>query len=172
MGVLVVFSPSAPFLPAQALLMDPSTYNGADRGAYRWSQTHQDLDVQVIVPETVVSSGDLEVIIKTDSLMVRHGEHVLVSGALKHPVRDKESFWTLLPGQHVHVQLEKARPRWWTSLLEGEPAADVPAREVPLEELRSEEAMVVEKLRWQDLEKRRRRAERADRGEVMLERPD
>ncbi|XP_026276578.1 nudC domain-containing protein 3-like [Frankliniella occidentalis] len=142
--------------------MDPDAYNGADRGAYRWSQTHQDLDVQVVVPKSVVSSGALEVLIRTDSLLVRHGERDLVSGKLKHAVRDKESFWTLLPGQHVHVQLEKARPRWWTSLLEGEPPADVPAREVPLEELRSEEAMVVEKLRWQDLQKQQQRAAHGD----------
>ncbi|XP_034238224.1 nudC domain-containing protein 3 [Thrips palmi] len=136
--------------------MDPATYNGADRGAYRWSQTHSDLDVQVVVPADAVSCEDLVVLIKADSLLVKYGARVLVDGKLTHAVKDKESFWTLLPRQHVHVQLEKARPRWWSGLLEGEPAADVPARELPLEELPSEEAMLVERLRWQDLQKRQR----------------
>ncbi|KAK7113456.1 nudC domain-containing protein 3-like [Littorina saxatilis] len=105
---------------------NPESYNGAVRDNYSWSQSITDTDVRVMVPKTVLKGKDVQVDISKKRLSVRYrnasgGWEEVLNGDLTWEVRADECMWTLSPGQHVHINLEKKDERWWEAVLVDEP---------------------------------------------------
>ena len=49
---------------------------------------------------------------------------MLVEGELQWKVHVDESMWTLIPGEHVHISLDKVEERWWTCVIKGDEEID------------------------------------------------
>lgn len=49
---------------------------------------------------------------------------VLVDGELQWRVHAEDSIWTLFPGEHIHISLDKVEERWWTCVILGDQEID------------------------------------------------
>ena len=71
----------------------------------------------------LVQAKQLRVEVKDSHIKVQvekeGGYETLVDGTLKWKVHSAESVWTLVPGDHVHINLDKAQERWWESCFQG-----------------------------------------------------
>ncbi|CAG5134483.1 unnamed protein product [Candidula unifasciata] len=110
----------------RALQANPMTYNGADRDAYCWSQTITETDLRVKVPKSVVKGKQVKVDIQKKHIRVSAltddgSWSNLVDGDLSWEVNTEESMWTLIPGEFVHINLEKKQERWWEHVFVDEP---------------------------------------------------
>uniref|UniRef100_A0A1B6FME9 CS domain-containing protein n=1 Tax=Cuerna arida TaxID=1464854 RepID=A0A1B6FME9_9HEMI len=137
------------------------TYNGADCGAYRWSQTSTEVDIKVPVASSVTKSSDVKVDIQACQLTVNvkseEGNwNTVVDGELAFKHHKDESIWTLLPGKLVTIHLEKIGERWWDHLLTTEAKLDLSKLDTTrhITDLPSEEQMQVEKVMVQEERKR------------------
>ena len=109
---------------------DPETRNGYrvfkpdGRVWYSWSQSLHETELLLPMSPEIRRGSQCRVYIRTHSLTVLINEHGVwqhrLDGRLRYPVRPDRCFWTLQTKRHLHVMLEKAEPRWWTSVLEGE----------------------------------------------------
>ncbi|KAF4521179.1 hypothetical protein B566_EDAN010641, partial [Ephemera danica] len=130
------------------------SHNGAVRPGYSWSQSICELDVTVEVPTSVTRGKQVRVELTSQSLGVWHegSEEPLVAGELPWRTKREETVWSLVPGKHVQVHLEKCEERWWDSLLTSEPKIDLgtidPSR--PLDEMSQSEQMKVQELVWSE----------------------
>ena len=109
---------------------DPQVYNGAERDNYNWSQSITDLDVRVKIPTDVKKGNQVKVEVLTTHLKVSYLDvngkwQIPVDEALCWPVNKEESLWTLVPGEHIHINMEKRQERWWEAVLENEPKINV-----------------------------------------------
>ncbi|XP_063849938.1 nudC domain-containing protein 3-like isoform X1 [Scylla paramamosain] len=99
------------------------TTNGAVLDGLAWTQSIDDLEVQVVVPSGVTRGKQVRVAVKQSSLAVSVQDgggsawHTLLDGTLAHPVRAEECLWSLVSGEHVAIHLEKSEERWWNRLL-------------------------------------------------------
>ncbi|KAF2367549.1 CS domain [Trinorchestia longiramus] len=102
-------------------IIETSNYSsGGDadhsQGVYTWSQTMEDVDIQVAVPPQIIKGKQLSVEIKDSSVHVAlksSGDAVLLHGTLRQSVDSTESLWDLAPGRHVTLHLCKRAARWW-----------------------------------------------------------
>ncbi|RWS12324.1 nudC domain-containing protein 3-like protein [Dinothrombium tinctorium] len=147
----------------ELIINQHDNYNGASCQNYSWSQTLTEIDVMVKIPETVTSSNHVRVFIRpTDLTVVVNvgGNWVYkVNGRLCYPIRTANSVWTLHPGSHIHISLEKERDRWWNVLISGEEQIDVGKvdRSVRLEDLTEEAQAIVKKLAYEEYVKNKLR---------------
>ncbi|KAJ8679024.1 hypothetical protein QAD02_014811 [Eretmocerus hayati] len=143
-------------------------YNGASYDNYRWSQSINELDVQVHVPEDVRSSKQVRVGLEADKLEVSILQplqahetqntayasssqwNTIVKGDFAFKVKSSESYWCLEPGKHINIHLEKGGERWWDCLLTGEPKIELSKIDCSrnLSEMGEIEQMKVEELMW------------------------
>lgn len=88
------------------------SYNGAVREKYIWSQTLDDLDVLVKIPEHIKTPKHMRVDISSDGIKidvkplgsVEHSQwNNIFNGKLSFKVRKDESVWSIVPGVHVSV---------------------------------------------------------------------
>lgn len=132
------------------------SYNGAVRENYRWSQSILDLDVQVPVPEYITKARDVRVNITATNVNVAVKGNVagewktLMEGELCWKTYKDESIWSLEPGRHVQVHLEKAQERWWDALLVSEPKIDLSCIDTTrhMADLAQCEQMKIQELIW------------------------
>lgn len=89
------------------------SYNGAVRENYIWTQTLNDLDVLVKVPEHVktsknirvnISSDEIKIDAKTSSSSEDSTWDNIFSGKLSFKIRKDESMWSLVSGKHINVR--------------------------------------------------------------------
>lgn len=104
---------------------NPESYNGAIRDKYRWSQSITDVDIRITVPPHIKKGKDVKVDIASKHLKVSYKDTdgqtvVIVDDDLPWQIEKEESMWSLVPGDHVHVNLEKHLERWWDSVLVSE----------------------------------------------------
>ncbi|KAJ8319163.1 hypothetical protein KUTeg_004254 [Tegillarca granosa] len=109
---------------------NPESYNGAIRDNYRWSQSILDLDVRVNMPEFIKKGKDVKVVIDKKHLKVSHRTEsgdwtVDMDDNLTWEINKEESIWSLVPGEHIHISLDKREERWWEALLVTEPKISV-----------------------------------------------
>ena len=107
--------------------MEPVAVPGPNPGepAYIWSQTKQDLTLLVqLPPDTSARSVRCEVRAGALTLWVGAATEPLLAGTLHDKVSN--SVWTIDAGQ-LNLELEKARPRFWPSALQGHAEVDVKA---------------------------------------------
>ncbi|XP_068218951.1 nudC domain-containing protein 3-like [Palaemon carinicauda] len=103
--------------------------NGAVRDNYNWTQTIEDVEVRVPVPPSIKKGKQVKVQLEANSLEVslqeKNSWRMVVSGKLGYSIRAEESVWSLAPGEHVLISLEKKEERWWDRLLSGEDPIDM-----------------------------------------------
>ncbi|KAL6066886.1 NudC domain-containing protein 2 [Balamuthia mandrillaris] len=93
---------------------------------YDWTQTIDEVRVQVPVPEGT-RGRDLEVLIKSDHLKVKLKAQTtaLVEGPLFAKVKAKDSIWTLEDNKVVNIVLSKSiAHQSWKALIQGEHELD------------------------------------------------
>ncbi|XP_054284963.1 nudC domain-containing protein 3-like [Macrosteles quadrilineatus] len=137
------------------------TYNGADRGSYRWSQTLTEVDIKVPVPNWLTRSKGVTVEVGSTRVTVSCRDHegrmnTLVEGELNYKHLREESIWTLTPGKHVTIHLEKANEQWWDSIFKTEDKLDTTKFDTTrhINELREDDKMQVEKILVREENKR------------------
>ena len=104
------------------------TYNGGVTDSYRWSQTLNELDVQVDLPVNIkpkdvivnITNTHLRVSVNTADLQTL----ILTEGDLPYKVLTDSSIWMVASGV-IHVSLEKAKERMWGCVFEGEKEIDL-----------------------------------------------
>ncbi|XP_033736495.1 nudC domain-containing protein 3-like isoform X2 [Pecten maximus] len=114
----------------QKFQANPASHNGAIRDNYSWSQTINDVDAQIRVPKYLTKGKDVKVVIERKRLKVSHKQdtgqwQAIVDDELSWEVMKEESMWSLVPGDHIHVNLEKKEERWWEALLTSESKINV-----------------------------------------------
>lgn len=141
--------------------LNPESYNGAVRDNYSWSQSITDVDIHVKVPPHIQRGADVVVEITRKCVRVAYkdadGKLVdVVDGELTWDVHKEESLWSLVPGEHVHINLEKVQERWWEAVLVDEPKINVrkidPSR--PITDLDDEAQAKIEELMYNEQQKR------------------
>lgn len=135
-------------------------YNGAILDNYSWSQSVNDIDVHVKVPEYVVKAKFVRVHLENSSLRVDircdSGQwKTVLGGELMWKINKEQSMWTLVPGEHVHVNFEKLEERWWDALLVDEPKIDMQAIEPikNMDDLPEDEKAKIDELLFNERQK-------------------
>lgn len=99
-----------------------STWNGAITDKYYWSQSLQEVTMEVEVGDCKASQVKVE--ITATRLTVKRGEETQLMGKLHEKVLPEESIWHLEDGHQVIISLQKSRENWWKCVLEGDPEID------------------------------------------------
>lgn len=132
--------------------LDPDSYNGAVRENYSWSQDYTDLEVRVLVPNTVVKGRQVRVNLQASSLQVSvtegATEKMLMEGEFTHKINTENSLWSLEPGSCVVLSLSKSSEVWWNAVLKGEKEIDINQinRERSMATVDEEEHAVLDRL--------------------------
>ncbi|XP_047144233.1 nudC domain-containing protein 3 isoform X1 [Hydra vulgaris] len=110
-------------------LMSSECYNGGVENTYTWSQNLTDVDIKVPVPSSIKKSSDVTIKIQSNSLKVFLNKHpcqesgfdnpILIDGELTNRIKIEDSMWSLEPGKHILINLEKCQHKWWTSVIVG-----------------------------------------------------
>ena len=140
---------------------NPSSYNGAIRENYEWTQSIKDIDVRVKISSKVKSSKEVKVKIEKDALQVlakdfdTNAMKILVEDKLAWKVRPDDCTWSLFPGDHIHIYLEKVEERWWENLLAKEDKIDLKKiqPEKPFTDLDTESQMKIKQMMFDEQQK-------------------
>ncbi|XP_053648931.1 nudC domain-containing protein 3 isoform X3 [Cherax quadricarinatus] len=131
------------------------TTNGAVRDSYAWTQTIEDMEVRVTVPDNVLRGKQVRVILQASFIEVGVQEpglvwHTLLKGKLIHNIKAEESLWSLLPGEHISIHLEKSEECWWDRLMSSEDPIDLKkiSAERDYATLPQEERQKIQQLVW------------------------
>ena len=92
---------------------------------YDWSQTREDLTLQVPFPPSTPTSGIVCTVSQGRLTVGLRGEAPIVDGELFDAL--SHHTWCLEGGSRLTLELEKARPRYWPCVLRGDPEVDVAA---------------------------------------------
>jgi hypothetical protein len=130
----------------------PNRGNGGSTDRYVWTQTLQEVEVRVPLPQGT-KAKHLSVDIKRRSFNVEFkadGGEALMSGSLHADVKPEDCVWTLDDGPKLVVNLQKANGmEWWPSVLEGDPCINtkkVEPENSNLSDLDGETRQTVEKM--------------------------
>ncbi|CAD5124439.1 DgyrCDS12722 [Dimorphilus gyrociliatus] len=135
-------------------------YNGAELENYAWSQTITDLDLRVYVSKTTKKGKEISVSVNRKSIKVvqktQNEDRILIDGKFAWDVRADECVWSLVPGEYVHINLEKIEERWWESALKGEPTINVRKIDAsrPITDLDDEAQAKIEEMMYNEQMKR------------------
>lgn len=136
------------------------TFNGAQTSKYSWSQTYDDVDVTVMLPE-IEAAKSLKINIKQfpkPYLKVETPTETIIDEPLKYGIIADESTWTFDKKQHqLSINLTKKEKRWWDGLLPSEEPIDVQKNVEatrPMDDLPEDERAVVRKLQFDQHQKR------------------
>ncbi|GAB6026693.1 hypothetical protein CHUAL_013204 [Chamberlinius hualienensis] len=135
------------------------SYNGAVLDNYTWSQTIADVDLRIPVPNDVKSSKMVLVELHHRHLKVSIKQldnwKSLVDGDFSWKINLDNSLWTLVPGEHIHINLGKCEERWWTSVLVDDPKIDVTTinSEMPIEDIDEEDQAKIEEMMYNQMQK-------------------
>lgn len=94
------------------------SYNGAIRDNYMWTQTLDDLDVLIKIPEYTktpkqtrvnINSDEIKIDVKSSSSTKDSEWDNIFNGKLSFKVRKDESTWSIVSGKHLSVRLQQMR---------------------------------------------------------------
>lgn len=138
-----------------------ASYNGAIRDNYSWTQSIKDIDIQVKVNSNMKSSKDVKIKIEKESLQVSIKEtdgswKFLINDKLPWKIKVDECTWTLFPGDHIHIYLEKTGERWWEQLLISEEKLELSNMnpEKPIEDLDQESQAKIKQMMFDEHQKK------------------
>ena len=116
---------------------------------FQWTQTPSDLEITVPVNDNIKKGKQVIISCTKDYLNIVQADQdgtVLFDGPLSHSVKSSELMWTLMPGSHILINLEKAIDgQMWTKLLktDTENISDV-NYERPVSNMNESDKMAVE----------------------------
>ncbi|KAL0101064.1 hypothetical protein PUN28_018731 [Cardiocondyla obscurior] len=143
---------------------ESDSYNGAVRENYIWTQTLNDLDVLVKVPENIkvskdsikvnITSTKLQIVGKPSDSSTNSKWDNIFDGKLSFKVRSGESTWSI-EGRQINIHLEKAMEKWWEALIVDEPKIDLNKIDCSkhFDDMAPEEQMKVQELMWNHQQK-------------------
>merc|ERR1719189_2589696 len=99
-----------------------STWNGAITDKYYWSQSLQELTLEVEVQEC--SARDVKVDVTATRLSIKCKGNVVLEGKLHEKVNTEETMWHLDNSRQIVLSMEKQRETWWKCVLEGDQEID------------------------------------------------
>lgn len=101
--------------------------NGGAADSYTWTQSLEDVTIQLNVPEGT-KSKDLDCRITTAHIRVGwkndRSAVPLLDGDLPEKIRVDESVWSLEGNRTLQLSLEKIKPTWWASAFTGDSEID------------------------------------------------
>lgn len=99
-----------------------STWNGAITDKYYWSQSLQEVTLEVEVDEC--RAKDVKLDITATRLSIKCKGKVVLEGKLHEKVNTEETMWHLDDNRRIVVSMEKQRETWWKCVLEGDQEID------------------------------------------------
>ncbi|XP_042477238.1 protein BOBBER 1-like [Macadamia integrifolia] len=136
---------------------EPNKGNGLDFENYSWTQTLQEVTVNVPVP-TGTKSRFVVCEIKKNHLKVGlKGQPPIIEGDLYQPVKVDDCFWSIEDSKSISVLLTKQKEmEWWKCVVKGEPEVDtqkVEPENSKLSDLDPETRQTVEKMMFDQRQK-------------------
>jgi len=101
----------------------PNSGNGSKTDIYQWTQTLSEIEVDIFIPEGTPKSA-LGVDIQINKLKIVVNGHVLINDQFNHPIKQKESIWTIDRKSISLTIIKKNQMEWWSKLLSSEPEID------------------------------------------------
>jgi hypothetical protein len=138
----------------------PNRVNGCDYANYTWSQTLQEVEVRVPLPQQNVKGKMLKIDMGIETLsvaMAKAGAQPLVKGELWAKIKHEDSFWTVEDGNTAVLHLVKLNQmEWWKTVIKGDPEIDlqkVQPENSKLDDLDGETRQTVEKMMYDQRQK-------------------
>mgnify|MGYP001053268729 FL=1 len=102
-----------------------STYNGDTCDNYSWSQSINEVTMQIPIPEGT-SSKQIQIVIKAKHLYValKGNETPLIDGDLQERVKIDDSFWSVEDKKYINITFEKAYEAIWKTVIVGDKEID------------------------------------------------
>ena len=102
----------------------PKGNGGYVPGKYEWTQTLQEVNVMMPLPNNT-RARDLNVVISKNRLKIALHKDVKVDAKLCKTIIMDDSFWTLEDGNKLCINLQKLNQmEWWDCVCEGDPKID------------------------------------------------
>ncbi|XP_078429600.1 protein BOBBER 1-like [Wolffia australiana] len=135
----------------------PNSGNGLDLDEYSWTQTLQEVTVNIPVPAGTKSRFIVYDIKKNHLKVGLKGQPPIIDGVLHKPVRPDDCFWSIEDGRAISVLLTKQNQmEWWKCVTVGEPEVDtqkVEPESSKLSDLDPETRQTVEKMMFDQRQK-------------------
>jgi len=135
----------------------PVGNGGAVDGKYVWTQTLQELSVNVPLPDGT-RGKDLDVVMNKNRIRIGlRGKDPMVDDDLSRTIVVDDSFWTVEDGNRLVLTLQKLnRMEWWESVCKGDPKINVQKvqpENSQLSDLDGETRQTVEKMMYDQRQK-------------------
>ncbi|KAG5229572.1 protein BOBBER [Salix suchowensis] len=135
----------------------PNKGNGLDLEKYSWTQTLQEVNVQIPVPPGTKSRFVVCDIKKNHLKVGIKGQPPIIEGEPYKPIKVDDCYWSIEDQNTISILLTKHdQMDWWKSLVKGDPEIDtqkVEPENSKLSELDSETRQTVEKMMFDQRQK-------------------
>ncbi|XP_022723581.1 protein BOBBER 1-like [Durio zibethinus] len=135
----------------------PNKGNGLDLEKYSWTQTLQEVTVNVPVPSGTRSRSVVCEIKKNHLKAGLKGQPPVIDGELFQTVKPDDCYWSIEDNRSVSILLTKHNQmEWWKSLVKGDPEIDtqkVEPENSKLSDLDPETRQTVEKMMFDQRQK-------------------
>ncbi|KAG6746630.1 hypothetical protein POTOM_048992 [Populus tomentosa] len=139
------------------ILSIPNNGNGLDLEKYSWTQTLQEVNIQIPVPCGTKSRFVICDIKKNHLKVGLKGQPPIVEGELYKPIKVDDCYWSIEDQNTISILLTKHdQMDWWKSLVKGDPEIDtqkVEPENSKLSDLDSETRQTVEKMMFDQRQK-------------------
>ncbi|XP_008809569.2 protein BOBBER 1-like [Phoenix dactylifera] len=135
----------------------PNSGNGLDLDKYSWTQTLQEVTVNIPVPQGTKSRFVMCEIKKNHLKFGLKGQPPIIDGDLYQSVKAEDCFWSIEDGKSISILLTKQNQmEWWKCLVKGDPEIDtqkVEPENSKLSDLDPETRQTVEKMMFDQRQK-------------------
>ncbi|KAL1309680.1 hypothetical protein HN51_052381 [Arachis hypogaea] len=135
----------------------PNKGNGMDLEKYSWTQTLQEVTVNVPVPSGTKSRFVICEIKKNHIKVGLKGQPPIIEGELYKPVKPDDCYWSIEDQSAISILLTKHdQMEWWKCLVKGDPEIDtqkVEPENSKLSDLDPETRQTVEKMMFDQRQK-------------------
>ncbi|XP_010917089.1 protein BOBBER 1 [Elaeis guineensis] len=135
----------------------PNSGNGLDLDKYSWTQTLQEVTVNIPVPQGTKSRFVMCEIKKNHLKIGLKGQPPIIDGDLYQSVKAEDCFWSIEDGKSISILLTKHNQmEWWKCLVKGDPEIDtqkVEPENSKLSDLDPETRQTVEKMMFDQRQK-------------------